>query len=379
MKRKILYISGTRADYGLMRSVLRSIYNHPDLSLDIVVTGMHLMEEFGNTLEEIKEDEFRYHIIDVQNKDDTKEAMAIFIGKFIQELVPVVHHLQPDIILVLGDRGEMLAGAIAGVYMSIPVAHIHGGEITSTADDYARHAITKLAQIHLPATDKSRDRIIQMGEDASRIFVVGAPGLDQILNEPLFSQEELARKYQIDFSKPVLLVVQHPVTLEMDSAPEQIRETLEAVASLQIQTIVIYPNADAGGRGMIEMIKKYEHIPFIRTYKSLNHKEYLSLLKNVDVLMGNSSSGIIEAPSFGIPVINIGSRQHGRQRSVNVIDVGYNRHDIVEGIDFALHNKEFRANNKNKINPYGDGHSAEKIVEILSTISIDKLLLQKTK
>lgn len=379
MKRKILYISGTRADYGLMRSVLRSIYNHPDLSLDIVVTGMHLMEEFGNTLEEIKEDGFRYHIIDVQNENDTKEAMAIFIGKFIQKLVPVVHRLQPDIILVLGDRGEMLAGAIAGVYMSIPVAHIHGGEITTTADDYARHAITKLAQIHLPATEKSRHRIIQMGEDASRIFVVGAPGLDQILNEPLLSREELERKYQIDFSKPVLLVVQHPVTLEMDSAPEQIRETLEAVVSLQIQAIVIYPNADAGGRGMIEMIKKYEHIPFIRTYKSLNHKEYLSLLKNVDVLMGNSSSGIIEAPSFGIPVINIGSRQHGRQRSVNVIDVGYNRHDIIEGIDFALHNKEFRANNKNKTNPYGDGHSAEKIVEILSTISIDKLLLQKTK
>ena len=202
MMRKILYISGTRADYGLMRSVLRSIHNHPDLSLDIVVTGMHLMDEFGNTIDEIKKDGFSYHIVDVQYEDDTKESMAIFIGKFIQELVPVMHSLHPDIILVLGDRGEMLAGAIVGVYMSIPVAHIHGGEVTSTVDDYTRNAITKLAHIHFPATDESAKRIHRMGEDTFRIFVVGAPGLDQILHERLLSHDELEQKYEIDFSKP---------------------------------------------------------------------------------------------------------------------------------------------------------------------------------
>lgn len=377
MKRKILYISGTRADYGLMRSVLRHIHNHPNLSLDIVTTGMHLMDEFGNTIDEIKKDGFSYHIVDVQNDDDSKESMAIFIGKFIQKLVPVIHSLHPDIILVLGDRGEMLAGAIAGIYMSIPVAHIAGGDVTSTVDDIARHAITKLAHIHFPATEESRDRIIRMGEDPSWIFVVGAPGLDQILNEPLLTQDELAQKYQFDFSKPVLLVVQHSVTLEVEKAPEQIRETLEAVVSLQYQTIVIYPNADAGGRRMIEVIREYEHLPFITTFKSLEHIDYLSLLKKTSVLIGNSSSGIVEAPSFGIPAINIGSRQQGRQKAVNVIDVGYNKLDIVKAIHCVLHDKKFKMRVKRKITPYGDGHSGEKIAEILNTLTIDNALLQK--
>jgi len=377
MKRKILYISGTRADYGLMRSVLRRINNHPDLSLDIVVTGMHLMEEFGNTIDEIKEDGFFYHIVDVQHDDDTKESMAIFIGRFIQELVPVIHSLHPDIILVLGDRGEMLAGAIVGVYMGIPVAHIHGGEVTTTVDDYARHAITKLAHIHFPATEESAGRILRMGEDPSRIFVVGAPGLDQILHEPLLTQDELAQKYQLDFSKPVLLVVQHPVTLEVDNAPEQIRETLEAVVSLQYQTIVIYPNADAGGRKMIEIIKEYEHLPYLKIFSSIPHKDYLSLLQQVSVLIGNSSSALIEAPSFGLPVVNIGTRQMGRERADNVIDTLYNREKIRECIYKAIHDDKFRKKAKLCRNPYGDGKASKRISEILSKIDINEDLLIK--
>ncbi len=377
MKRRILYISGTRADYGLMRSVLQGIHNHPELSLDIVVTGMHLMEEFGNTLDEIKEDRFSYHIVDVQYEDDTKESMAIFIGKFIQKLVYVIRSLHPDIILVLGDRGEMLAGAIVGMYMSIPVAHIHGGEVTSTVDDYARHAITKLAQIHFPATEESKHRIIMMGEDPSRIFVVGAPGLDQILHEPLLSRENLAEKFRIDFSKPVLLVVQHPVSLEMDNAPEQIRETLEAVVSLQVQTIVVYPNADAGGRGMIEVIRGYEQNPNLKIFSNIHHRDYLSLLGQVSVLIGNSSSALIEAPSFGLSVVNIGTRQSGRQRSDNVIDATYDRKDIKECINRAIHDKKTRANTKLKRNPYGDGNASKRIVEILSKIDLNNELLTK--
>lgn len=377
MKRRILYVSGTRADYGLMRSVLRSIHIHPKLSLDIVVTGMHLMEEFGNTIDEINEDGFSYHIVDVQYEDDTKESMAIFIGKFIQKLVPVIHSLQPDIILILGDRGEMLAGAIVGVYLSIPVAHIHGGEVTSTVDDYARHAITKLAQIHLPATEESKNRIINMGEDASRIFVVGAPGLDQILNEPLLTQDELAQKYKLDFSKPVLLVVQHPVTLEVDNAPEQIQETLEAVVSLQYQTIVIYPNADAGGKGMIEVIREYEKIPYLKIFSNIHHRDFLSLLGQVSVLIGNSSSALIEAPSFGLSVVNIGTRQSGRQRADNVIDATYNRKDIKECINRAIHDKKIRENIKLHRNPYGDGNASKRIVEILSKIDLNNELLIK--
>jgi len=377
MKRKILYISGTRADYGLMRQVLYSIHHHPDLSLDIIVTGMHLMEEFGNTVDEIKNDRFRYHLVDVKYTDDTKESMAVFVGQFLQELVPVIHHLHPDIILVLGDRGEMLAGAIAGVYLSIPVAHIHGGEVTTTVDNYARHAITKLAQIHFPATEKSRDRIIMMGEEASRIFVVGAPGIDQILHESLLSRDELAQKYQIDLSKTVLLVIQHPVTLEAEKAPEQIRETMEAVVSLHCQTIVIYPNADAGGRAMIDVIRSYDHLPYVKIVPSIPHKDYLSLLRQVSVLIGNSSSALIEAPSFGLPVVNIGTRQKWRERADNVIDAGYDRKNIIESIDKALHDNKFRERTKLCRNPYGDGKASKRISKILSEIKINDDLLNK--
>lgn len=377
MKRKIAYISGTRADYGLMRSVLYQIHTHESLSLDIIVTGMHLMDEFGMTVDEIKKDGFNYHIVDVRYADDTKESMALFIGEFIQRLTPLIRTINPDIILVLGDRGEMLAGAIVGAYLSIPVAHIHGGEVTSTVDDLARHAITKLSHIHFPATEESAGRIIRMGEDPSRVFVVGAPGLDQILHESLIEVEEIEKKYHLNFSNYVLLVVQHPVTLEVNQASAQIRETLEAISFFQYQTVIIYPNADAGGRAMIDVIKEYEHLPFIRAYKNIPHKDYLSLMRYSSVLIGNSSSGIIEAPSFGIPVINIGSRQQGRERGNNIVDVGYNRESIVSAIDCVLNNDSYKNKIKLKNNPYGNGSSGKKIVHTLSEITLNNQLLQK--
>lgn len=342
---------------------VKKIHNHPNLSLDIVVTGMHLMNEFGNTINEIQQDDFHYHIVDVHYKEDTKEAMATFIGEFIQKLIPVVSSLEPDIILVLGDRGEMLAGAIVGVYLSRPVAHIHGGEITSTVDDIARHAITKLSHIHFPATEESRDRIIRMGENPDRIFVVGAPGLDQILEEPLLSREELEEKYHLDFSNPVILLVQHPVTLELDFTQEQIKQILKAIAALKYQTIVIYPNADAGGRKIIDEIKKYKNVPFIQIHKNIMHRDYLSLLKNVTILVGNSSSGIIEAASFGLPVLNIGSRQRGRQRGRNVIDVDYNCNQIEAKIRSVIEDEEFRNLIKKQPNPYGDGSCGKKLLQ----------------
>ena len=377
MKRKILYITGTRADYGLMQSVLRAIEEHPKLELELIVTGMHIMSEFGMTINEIKKDGFKIHEIDATYEKDDKESMANFIGKFIQLLTKKVEEINPDIILLLGDRGEMLAGAIVGAYLTIPVAHLHGGEITSTVDEFSRHAITKLAHIHLPATEKSAERIIKMGEDPSNVFVVGAPGLDSILNENLIEPAELSKKYNLDSSKPIFMVVQHPVTTEVRDAHEHIRETLEAIVEIRHQTILIYPNADAGGRGMIEVIKEYEKYPFIKPYKSIPHKEYLSLLKMASVMVGNSSSGIIEAPSFGLPVINIGSRQEGRERAENVIDVDYDKEQIKTAIKKALDDENFKEKVKNCKSPYGDGKAGVMIADILSRIKTDKKLLQK--
>lgn len=377
MKRKILYITGTRADYGLMKSVLKEIEEHPKLELEIVATGMHLMPEFGMTINEMKKDGFKIHEIDATYEEDNKESMTIFVGKFIQLLTKKVKEIKPDIILLLGDRGEMLAGAIVGAYLTIPMAHIHGGDITSTVDEPIRHAITKLAHIHFPATEKSAERIIKMGEDPAKVFVVGAPGLDTLLNEKLVEQEVLSEKYTLELSKPILLVVQHSVTTEVDEAPDHIHETLEAILELKYQTILIYPNADAGGRKMIEVIKKYEKYPFIRTFKSIPHKEYLSLMKIASVMVGNSSSGIIEAPSFRLPVVNIGSRQEGRERAENVMDVVYDKEEIKTAIKTALYDEDFQEEVKNCKNSYGDGKAGVRIADILSKIKTDKKLLQK--
>jgi UDP-hydrolysing UDP-N-acetyl-D-glucosamine 2-epimerase len=308
--------------------------------------------------------------------EDTGAAMVKSIGKCIQKMTGVLERIKPDFFVLLGDRAEMLAGAVAASYMGILIAHLHGGEVSGSVDDSVRHAITKLAQIHFPATRESAKRIIKMGEDPSRIFIVGAPTLDTILNEKLPERVELSKKYDLDLAKPILLVLQHPVVTEADEATHQIKETLDAIVELKHQTILIYPNADAGGRRMIKVIKKYERYPFIRSFKSISYTDYLGLMKVASVMVGNSSSGIIEAPSFHLPVVNIGTRQAGRERSTNVIDIGYDKEEIVEAVKKALDNK-FKAKVKKCKNPYGDGKTSQRIVKVLSEIEITPSLLQK--
>jgi len=377
LTRKVLYITGTRADYGLMQSVLNKIDSHPSLDLELIVTGMHLMDEFGNTYTEIKKDGFKSHKIkSIFDKDD-KASMSIFIGDFIKKFTERVKKIEPDFIMVLGDRGEMLGGAVVGSYMSIPVVHLHGGEITSTVDEIARHAITKLSNIHLPSNEKSAERIKKMGENPDNIHVVGAPGLDYIVEENLPSKNSLIEKYNIDDSEPLIVAVQHPVTLEVDKAQEQIKETLKALKKLNYQTILVYPNADAGGRKMIEEIRKFENEDFLDTYKNIPRKEYLGLLNICDALVGNSSSGIIEAPSFELPVINIGTRQEGRERAENVIDVDYDRKEIIKTVEKALFDEDFQNKIKNIENPYGEGRTGEKVARILEKKKINKELLRK--
>lgn len=377
MKRKILYITGTRADYGLMRSVLFEIHNSASLDLEIIVTGMHLMEEFGMTANEIIEDGFHYHTLNAIFEEDDKASMAKFVGTTICLLTDKIKDIKPDLILLLGDRGEMLAGAIVGAYLNIPTAQLHGGEITSTVDEYVRHAITKLVNVHFPATQKSAERILAMGENPENIYLVGAPGLDYILNLELSNKNEIIRNYNLDTSKPIILMIQHPVTLEAKDASKQIKETLSAISDLEYQTLIIYPNADAGGREMIKEIKKYEHLPFIQSFKNIPRKDFISLMKMASLMIGNSSSGIIEAPSFKIPVVNIGIRQKNRERSHNVLDVSYNKEEIKKAIEKALNDDSFKDQIETCQNPYGEGNTALKITKILENINIDDSLLNK--
>mgnify|MGYP001586546458 CR=1 FL=1 len=377
-KRKILYISGTRADYGLMRQTLFSIKKNPRLELEIAVAGMHLMPEFGKTINEIKKDKFKIHKVNAIYEKDSKESMASFIGELIQLLVERIIKIKPDVILLLGDRAEMLAGAVAGAYLTIPIGHIHGGDVSSTIDDVARNAITKISNVHFPATKKSAERIIKMGEEKWRVHIVGTPGLDDLLKPKLIPAEEIAKIYKLDLSKPILLVVQHSVTAEINQAAIHMEETMLAIKKLGYQTIIIYPNSDAGGREMIKIIEKYRKYPFIRIYKNIPRVDYSSLLRVASVMIGNSSSGIIEAPSFYLPVVNIGTRQLGRERAGNIIDADYKKEAIKKAIERALYDKKFKSRVKSCKNPYrGEKTAGLKIAKILGDIKIDKKLLQK--
>ena len=374
--RKILYISGTRADYGLMRRALSSIRSYPGLSIEIAATGMHLMPGFGRTINDIYRDKFKVHCIQAVYDGCDRESMARFIGKFTLLLVKALKQIKPDIILVLGDRSEMLAAAIVGVYLGIPVAHIHGGDVSSTVDEISRHAITKLAHIHLAATPASAARIAKMGEDHWRIYTVGAPGLDGVRSQAAYSPREIAKIYGLDLSLPLLLVAQHPVSAELKDASRQMQQTLRALAKLKAQAILIYPNADAGANSMIRVIEKYRRFPFIKIYKSIPRSQFISLMNIASMMLGNSSSAIIEAPEFGLRAVNIGSRQDGRERADNIIDCGYNAKEILRSARSII--RLNKAQKKRGFNsPYHRGGTGTKIARILKSIKIDQQLLQK--
>ena len=380
MKRKITVITGTRAEYGLLYPVMRAIQDHPEFDLSIIATGMHLSPEHGYTITEIENDGFKVDAaVDMLLSNDTGASMAKSLGIGIIGITQALEQINPNIVLLLGDRDEPFAGAIAASQMNIPVAHLHGGDSTSGGciDESIRHSITKFAHIHFPATEESAERIKKLGEETWRIHTVGAPGLDTILNTELIPKEQLIKQYSLNTNEPLLITIQHPVTTQPENAANEMRTTLEAIAELGIQTILVYPNSDAGGRSMIEVIKEYEHLPFLYTFKSLPHIEYLSLLNIADALVGNSSSGIIEASSFHLPVVNIGIRQEGRQRTDNVIDVAPGKEKIIEAINIALHDETFKQKVNECVNPYGDGRAGLKIAEVLAGIEIDQKLLQK--
>ena len=373
-------VTGARSDYGILRPVLFALMKSRNVRISLIVTGMHLSEQFGLTVREIEEDGFPIDArVDMLLDGATPVSMAKSAGIGVLGISSALDLLRPDILLVAGDRMEPLAAAIAASYMNIPVAHIHGGDrsVGGHIDDSIRHAITKLAQIHFPASEESRERIIRMGEDPDRVFVTGAPALDTILGEPLTGHARICRKYGLDPGRVYILVVQNPVTREADDAGRQMGKTLEAVRELGIQALVVYPNADAGGQEMIDVIRRYHGDPLIHAVQSLPHKDYLSLLKGAGALVGNSSSGIIEAPSLHIPVVNIGSRQKGRERAENVLDAPYSRAGILKAIRRALEDEGFRERVRTCRNPYGDGYAAERIVGKLTGIKITRDLLRK--
>jgi GDP/UDP-N,N'-diacetylbacillosamine 2-epimerase (hydrolysing) len=377
-RRKIVYISGTRADYGLMHSTLKAIHETGSLDLAIVVTGMHLSSQFGSTVHEIERDGFTIAArVKSLQPEDTGAGMLRSFSRFLTNLISVLENVKPAILLLLGDRWEMLAAAMAGSYMNILVAHVHGGEFSGSIDDPNRHAITRFSHLHLVATREHARVLEKIGEQSSRIHVVGAPGLDDIISHNYLDPGVVAEKYKIDRTRPLVLLVQHPVVTEWESARDQIMKTLDAIVNLHFQTIAIYPNADAGGRNMIAVMKRYANkFPLIRLYRNIPREEYLAIMAIAGVMVGNSSSAMIEAASFHLPAVDIGTRQSGRICPGNVLRVSHNQREIARAIRTAI-SREFRQRIAKLRNPYGDGRAAPRIAEILTRLQPTTQLLQK--
>ena len=376
--RKIAIVTGTRAEYGYLKPLMKAIDNDEQLELIPIITGMHFFSEHGNTHKLVEKDFPKSERVSMILNGDRLKDMANYLSSGIKNFAEYLHKNPPDVLVVLGDRSESLAAALAALYLNIPMAHINGGDITGTTiDESIRHAITKISHIHLVHTKLNAERVKKMGEDEKRIFVTGALTLDTIFNTKLSSKAELFKEYKLNPDKTTFLVVQHPVTTLKDRGYSQLEELLRALDTLKEQTILIHPNCDAGGKKFIDLIKKYKEKEYIHAFKNLPHEDYLGILKSADVMIGNSSSGIIESPSFKIPVINLGTRQNGRTRSENIIDIEPDKNKILNAIDFVFQNKDFSKKVRSCKNKFGDGTASRKIVEILKNLKIDDKLIQK--
>lgn len=375
--RHIVIITEARSSYGYLRPIAHCIDAEPELRYSLVVTNQHLLPDFGYSVEDIERDGLLisdriYMALDGY----TPVTQVKSLGVLLLSLADTFQRLQPDIVLVLGDRGDMLMAAVAAAHMNIPVAHIQAGERSGNIDGMTRHAITRFAHIHFASGPDAAERLLRMGEDAFRIFTTGAPQLDEFVNGDIADAQEVAQRFGLDLDRPVLVVVQHPVTEEFGEGIEQMRETLEAVCELEEQTIVIFPNTDAGSLELRHMIERY-HRPFVRVERNVPRRLYGGLLRNASAIVGNSSSALIEAPVLGLPAVNVGERQRDRARAANVIDAPHDRRAIAAAVRRAL-SPEFRAELADLESPYlSDGRVSDRVVEILKSIPIDEKLLKK--
>jgi UDP-hydrolysing UDP-N-acetyl-D-glucosamine 2-epimerase len=379
MTRRIAVVTVSRSDWGHLLPVLEEIRRAPDLELCLLVTGMHLSSDFGLTVAAIEADGWPIaERVPMLDADDSPEGIAAAVGRGVAGLAAAYARRRPDLVVVLGDRFEMLAAAVAALPFALPVAHIHGGEESQGAiDNQIRHAITKLAHVHFASAALHAERLAGLGEEPWRIHAVGAPGLDRLRGLSYLDRAAIAGALRLDPARPWVLVTFHPVTLEYRDTAEQATELLAALEKTDGEMILTYPNADTAGRVIIEHLEDWAaRHPQARLSRSLGEQMYCSLLREAAVMVGNSSSGLIEAPSFALPVVNIGSRQRGRLRGANVIDVAPTRGDIRRGIETAL-GPGFREALRGMPNPYGDGTAAPRIAAILRRLALDARLIEK--
>ncbi|MDF2545702.1 MAG: UDP-N-acetyl glucosamine 2-epimerase [Anaerosolibacter sp.] len=374
MKKIISILTATRAEYGLLKPIIAKLNKVEEFDVRIVATGAHLSPEFGLTYQEIEKDGFIIdEKIEILLSSDTPSAISKSMGLAMISFAEYFEKLHPDLLIVLGDRYETLAVATTAMNQRIPIAHLYGGETTEGAiDESIRHAITKLSYLHFTSTDEYRNRVIQLGEHPGRVYNVGAIGMENILNEKLLLKEELENELEISLSKPYAMVTFHPVTLENNSSEKQIESLLEVCKEYRnLRFIFTKANADAEGRIINQYIDRYaRENENIASFTSLGMKRYLSALKYCSMVIGNSSSGLLEAPSFGIPTINIGDRQKGRLQASSVINCEPTQGSIRQAVNLAL-SEDFIQKANETVNPYGNGDTSNKVVEVIKEYIIN--------
>ena len=380
-KQKICFVTGTRAEYGLLYWLMKGVQKEPTLQLQVIATGMHCSPEFGLTYKEIEKDGFYIDKkVEMILSADTPSSIAKSTGVGLIGFSDAYTDLEPDVIIVLGDRYELLAASTAALFYRIPVGHIHGGETTEGAFDEAiRHSISKIAWWHFVAAEEYKNRVIQLGEDPKRVFLVGGMGVDGIKKMPLLKQNKLEESIDFNFGQKNLLVTYHPVTLENNSTEIQIQELLKSLGEL-VDTKIIFtrPNSDTNGRIINKYIDNFvnNHPQSSIAFTNMGQKNYLSTLQFVDAVVGNSSSGLLEAPTFKIGTVNIGDRQKGRLKSESVIDCKVNKESILKAIS-TIYSAPFQKKLKSVKNPYGEGSGSEKIINVLKSKPLPSELKKK--
>lgn len=380
MRRKILAVTGSRAEYGLLLPVLEKITESRSLGLSLIVTGAHLLPKYGNTVQDIRKDGFPIKTVQMyRSSDDSPSERGRAFARGVKGFTRLIDRIKPHFVLLLGDRIEPFSAAVASAILGVPIAHIHGGDTSDCGqiDDSIRHSISKFANIHFAASKNSADRLKKMGEMPWRIFNVGSPGLDTLLRHNIWSKEAIFKELNLDPGKPMMLCLQHSVIIEKDDAKRQMSKTIEAIKEVGLQTVVIYPNNDPGSANVISVIESSRNISNIRIVRNLEHMKFISLMRFASVMIGNSSSGVTESASFKLPSISIGTRQTGRECAKNVLFVGHNKKNIVGAIIDVLHGNKFKKALRSCRNPYGDGHASERIVKILQRVPINTRLMRK--
>lgn len=378
--KKVLAITAIRSEYFLQRSILRSIMDHPELELSLIVTGAHLSSLHGYTVKDVEADGFPI-VERIENLSDWDRDTARLkgVGIQLQALVPVVDARRPDWLLLPGDREESITLGLCGAYLGLAMAHYSAGDrVVGNVDDMVRHAVSRLSHLLLTTNEDARQRLIKAGEEEWRVHNVGHSGLDRMRLTPPMAQEELAAELSVaSLADKYVVVVQHPLSSEWQDAGNEMRETMEALRELDLQTFVSYPNSDPGADQIIGVIESYRGDPRVSIFKNIPDAPFINLLRNATALVGNSSMGLLEAPYLKLPVINVGRRQTNRHHAENVFFVPAERGQIVKQLRDIIENPATQETIRNCANPFGDGHTGERVADLLASTPIDAKLLNK--